>query len=351
MNLNNYEVLRETKACYEYFNDILNNCGFKLNQNIVQGIKRSILVLEDLYNITYTKIKEKEKEQLQTDLECPHCSNNVVISDLIDYAYLCNECDENLYLGEGDLNYEWYFESDKLSKLRESFLLEIGFDKDEKQVYIGTEDSSGAEYDCSTNVELKNAINSYIENYLIDDEIDKDGYSIKIWETENDRNLGESFEYLKTFNSVNDAIQEAKKLISREGYACVEVIKEDDELTIFYTDGTNEEYINHNQYANEIYKVDYDFLHEYIDNWSNKKDLNCDYDLLYCETDGIYIAIDNTKGECYTEEFSTEDQAVLWLNTSLSPEEIKKSIIPNGIRKVVINKIKKEKEFGESDEL
>ncbi|MDO5686448.1 MAG: hypothetical protein Q4G42_03535 [Neisseria sp.] len=44
---------------------------------------------------------------------------------------------------------------------------------------------------------------------------------------------------------------------------------------------------------------------------------------LFC-VDGIFIAIDNTTGQAWTEEFNTRAQAINWLtNTHLSPEEAK----------------------------
>lgn len=325
MKLNDYEVLKETKVCYEYFNDILDNCGFKLNQSIVQDIKKSILTLEDLYSITYNRINQNEieKKKLQTDLECPHCSNDVVISDLIDYAYLCNECDENYYLGESDLNCEWYFESDKPVKLTDSFLLEISYDKDEKQVYIGTESSSGTEYECKTNTELKNAIDSYIENYLIDEEISKNKYIIKIWETEVDRDLGESFEYLKDFNDKEEAILKAKKLMNNNDYASLEVVDSTSGNCCYFTDGNIEEYYSTGKPYNKICRVSKKEISKYIDAWSKHEELPNDNSLLYCNDGNVFVGIDNTSGECYVEEFKTEKEVLLWLNSDYSCEEIR----------------------------
>ena len=67
-------------------------------------------------------------------------------------------------------------------------------------------------------------------------------YKLKIWETDEDRELGESFEYLESFNSVDDAINKAKKIISRNNYAFIEVIENETEELFFSTDGINEQY-------------------------------------------------------------------------------------------------------------
>ena len=36
-------------------------------------------------------------EQLETDIPCPRCHNNLYLSDLSDYDYFCPECVENFY--------------------------------------------------------------------------------------------------------------------------------------------------------------------------------------------------------------------------------------------------------------
>ena len=51
-------------------------------------------------------------------------------------------------------------------KIKENFSINIDFDKDEKNVFIATENSSGAKYKCETEEDLKIALNSYIDNYI-----------------------------------------------------------------------------------------------------------------------------------------------------------------------------------------
>ena len=59
--------------------------------------------------------------------------------------------------------------------------------------------------------------------------------SIKIWETEDDRDRGESFYYV---TMTDNPINEAKKLYNLMSYACVEVVctenNEDDEEVLFH---------------------------------------------------------------------------------------------------------------------
>jgi len=234
--MDNYEVLREAKVCYEYINDILQN-SYVSNKDM-QKLSKALESLSDIYSKTYNEMLRKEEwqNQLETDLECPHCNNKVAISDLIDYAYLCNSCDENMYLGEGDLNYEWYF-NDNHTKLDKSFIININYDSNRKDVYITTENSSGANYKCDNLDGLVNNIKLYLANYVLYDE-----FYIKIWETEDDRDYGESFNYLETFYDSNSAIREAKKILAREDYAYIEVIREKDDEVIYGSDGIKEEF-------------------------------------------------------------------------------------------------------------
>lgn len=63
-----------------------------------------------------------------------------------------------------------------------------------------------------------------------------------------------------------------------------------------------------------IYKVEHEDLNAYLDAWLNKKELPLSFDLMYCEENGIFTALDNSFGECYLEDFDTEKEALLWLS-------------------------------------
>lgn len=50
--------------------------------------------------------------------------------------------------------------------IKDNFIITVDFDKKQGDVYIATEDSSGASYPCKTEDDLKSAINTYISNYI-----------------------------------------------------------------------------------------------------------------------------------------------------------------------------------------
>ena len=184
--MNNYEILKESKVCYEYIRDILENSEITFDNGDIKELSETMNILGKIYERTYQNMKKNsnELEQIKTDLDCPNCQSNVLISDLIDYAYLCENCDENMYLGEGDLNKEWYFENKNI-----------------------------------------------------------DTYFITIWETEEDRDMGYAFNYLESYTDYHKAIEEAKKIMSRGDYAYLEVIRDRDNKVIYGTDGIEELYL------------------------------------------------------------------------------------------------------------
>lgn len=286
--MTNYDVLKETKIIYEYFNNLLNNGNFEIKNENMLHINKAMDIIKDMYENTYhlMYVNKEEYEVLKTDLQCPCCNKKILISDLINYAYVCDRCDENFYLSEVDSGNEWYFEN------------------------------------------------------RIDKNLDAETYSIEIWETEELREKGESFIYLDTYHSKEEAILKAKKIINKHNYAYIAVINDNDNSTIFETDGIEEIYHNKTDYRNKIYKVSKVELNKYINDWSNKQlSENC-YDLLYCEDKNKYIAIDNVSGDCYVEEFETEAQAVFWLDTDMLSEEIPYSTIPKRILESVIDTTK-----------
>ncbi len=84
------------------------------------------------------------------------------------------------------------------------------------------------------------------KDWLILDEIDyrkkyDNNFSIKIYATEVERNMGEPFNYLESFKQKEEAVTEAKKLMKREDYAYVEVIDSFNKV-VFSSDGVEEDY-------------------------------------------------------------------------------------------------------------
>lgn len=63
---------------------------------------------------------------------------------------------------------------------------------------------------------------------------------------------------------------------------------------------------------------------------------NSDFDLLIFEDAGKYVAIDDSSGHCFVEEFDKLEEANMWLtNESLSVEEIRKMTIPKYINRFI----------------
>ena len=338
--MDNYEKLKETKIIYEYLNDLLTNGNFEIPEDYEKSLKITMSAMADMYSNIHSLMYKysEEYEQLKTNLACPCCDKDVIISDLITYAYVCDRCDENYYLCEGDLNHEWYFEDKNDEKLEDDFDLELSYDAEEKNVIIGTESSSGAEYECRNIADLKKAIESYAYNYINYE--NEETYSIKIWETEELRDMGEAFNYLKTYYSKEDAIDDAIKIMDRFGYAYLEVLKDNDDSLVFGTDGVEHTYYNESKYQNKIYKVTHDELTKYVNDWTNKNLNENHYDLLYCEDNGKFVAVDNRSGDCFVEEFQTEAQAVFWLDGDITVDEIPFFIIPKDIVEKVIDTTK-----------
>lgn len=108
-----YEIIKECKQAWELLNDLHDN-----SQIATDGQRLNIrLCMNDLalmYANAWCMMSENNEgwEQLQTDgfVRCPRCNNKLVISDVICYAYLCEECDENMYYTECEVEKVWWNE-------------------------------------------------------------------------------------------------------------------------------------------------------------------------------------------------------------------------------------------------
>ena len=77
--MNNYEILKNTKKSYESILELLQNMDVSCEDSKI--LKKSLDSLEKLYNFTYSNmLKEKEKENLKTDVCCKNCQNKLFIS-------------------------------------------------------------------------------------------------------------------------------------------------------------------------------------------------------------------------------------------------------------------------------
>lgn len=194
-------------------------------------------------------------------------------------------------------------EEDK--KLNSSFNLQVSYNDKDKIVYIGTENSSGVKYKCDSIKQLINSIENYSYDYL---DYGKN-YSIEIWESEWDRNAGESFIYGETFDTFEEALSVARKLFDKNNFASMEIL-DNNEKTLYCRDSESEDFYKDDV---RISYVDESVLNEYIKNWEKHKDQTFNNNLLYSNIDDIFIAIDNSTGDCWTEEFKTEKAAQKWL--------------------------------------
>lgn len=95
VKINNFEIIKETKILYEYINDILENAELDISKEELNDLLNVSNTLEKIYSDNYKKVEDKEN--LKTNCDCPKCQNKLIISDLINYNYLCEKCDENFY--------------------------------------------------------------------------------------------------------------------------------------------------------------------------------------------------------------------------------------------------------------
>lgn len=64
---------------------------------------------------------------------------------------------------------------------------------------------------------------------------------------------------------------------------------------------------------NTITYVDESTLNKYVDNWVEHEKLPINDNLIYTKAKNKYVAVDNTTGDCFTEEFDSEEDTINWL--------------------------------------
>lgn len=110
VEMNNYNFLKRLKIFYESIEELLNSEKMNLDDNFFGILDNTKNTISKLYEKTYKIIKNNNENSLETKEDCPQCSEKLKISDLIDYDYVCEDCDENFYSFEVDSNYIWYEE-------------------------------------------------------------------------------------------------------------------------------------------------------------------------------------------------------------------------------------------------
>ena len=108
-----WEILKECKQAYELLLDLKENSQVA-SDNDRMNMEKCMNSLDNVYGFTWGMMSEniKESKLLMTDgfVRCPHCNSKLLISDLIGYAYLCPNCDENMYYTECEVEKVWWNE-------------------------------------------------------------------------------------------------------------------------------------------------------------------------------------------------------------------------------------------------
>ena len=82
-----YEIKEEKDVCY-----------VKIDRQDKEKIKKMWFVkILDEKNIGLSRVKEKIYQKYSINRYCRKCGQQLLISDLKEYKYLCLECDENFY--------------------------------------------------------------------------------------------------------------------------------------------------------------------------------------------------------------------------------------------------------------
>lgn len=135
--MSNYEILKECKIAWEILNDLKDNCDLlddEDTKSVEQLHNRAKLdntmdLLSDLYTNAWELLASNEDtfKQLKTNV-VDRFGHKVIISDLIGYAYLCQECDENNYTCECEVNKKHYKSEDfdTLEQARDEYVKIFG---------------------------------------------------------------------------------------------------------------------------------------------------------------------------------------------------------------------------------
>ena len=111
--MDNFEIIKECKISYEILNDLKDNCKLLNDDNtdeLAKELNRAKInkmsnLLSDLYSSAWEILASNMETSKQLQTNCKdRFGHSLVISDLIDYAYLCQECDENQYITECEID-------------------------------------------------------------------------------------------------------------------------------------------------------------------------------------------------------------------------------------------------------
>ena len=103
-----YLLTQTEKIVYENIDDLMNLENLELNYNLGSSLDNTKSALSKLYDKVYKIIKNNNEKILETNCKCIFCRNRLKVSDLIDYEYVCENCDENFYYYEVTDENAWY---------------------------------------------------------------------------------------------------------------------------------------------------------------------------------------------------------------------------------------------------
>lgn len=109
--MSDYETLRECKIAYEILLNLLKDCPIVSDDDVKtrNELSNTLNTLADIYSNAWELISENidTYSQLKTN-SIDKEGHKLIISDLIDYSYLCESCNENYYDFEVISENVWY---------------------------------------------------------------------------------------------------------------------------------------------------------------------------------------------------------------------------------------------------
>lgn len=168
-SISDIETLRKSKIAYDYIDDIIKYSNIRMDKDTVNELINSMDILKTLYEVTYSYIRDTNEEELQTNIDCKNCDEKVLISDNLEYSYLCEKCEENFYAVELGYDKSWTeYDDIKCIKTNPNTIdVIIKYNSDSNILHIGNEYSSGEVYRCFNANEILDIIHDYCKDSLI----------------------------------------------------------------------------------------------------------------------------------------------------------------------------------------
>jgi len=94
--MRNRELLIRFKRMYESIQDILENVEFD-DFEYLNILNEQMEIIKNLYEKIW---EETDLHLLKTGFHCRDCEKKLLITDVIDYEFVCTNCDENYSIDE-----------------------------------------------------------------------------------------------------------------------------------------------------------------------------------------------------------------------------------------------------------